>query len=188
MVRRRDGSTIISYHPDPEWRSTAARFLQSRVRFAGESVYWQSIFRKSSDPTLVLLCMLWYALYAWDEALENLYSHVSWLESRVLVTNDIDLTRELHIIRASLLHYTALLESFRKTVVFVRGTPNPAMAESEDKEESAKFMEKETETLLSEIERLEMFRKMQEMRLENIMNLVRLAFECLLLAILKLSW
>lgn len=81
MVRNNDGSTIISYHPTPEWKSTSARYLHSRVRIAGESVYWQSLFRSSKDPTLVMLCMLWYALYAWDEALEDLYVHICWLVS-----------------------------------------------------------------------------------------------------------
>ncbi|KAF8150601.1 hypothetical protein B0H34DRAFT_665532 [Crassisporium funariophilum] len=171
MVRRRNGSTIISYHPTPEWKSTSARYLHNRVRFAGESVYWQSLFRRSSDPTFVLLCLLWYALYAWDESLENLYSHICWLESRVLVTNDIHLTRELHIIRASLLHYASLLESFRKSVLFLRTTPNPAMESHPDVDDSTKLMERECDTLISEIERLEMLRRMQDMRVENVMNL-----------------
>jgi Mg2+ and Co2+ transporter CorA len=171
MVRRKDGSTIISYHPTPKWRSTSARYLHSRVRFVGESVYWQSIFKYSPDPTFVLLSMLWYALYAWDEALESLYLHICWLESRVLVNNDIQLTRELHVIRASLLHYASLLESFRKTIIFVRATPNPAMEDHPDLEESKMLMERECDTLVSEIERLEMFRRMQEMRLDNVMNL-----------------
>jgi len=171
MVRRQHGSTIITFHPSPEWKSTSARYLQSRVRYAGESVYWQTVLTRSRDPTLVLICMLWYALYAWDESLENLYSHLCYLESRVLVTNDIHLTRELHIIRASLLHYTSLLDGFRKTVQFVCGTPNPAMEGDEQREESSKIMDRECNTLISEIDRLEMFRKIQEMRLENITNL-----------------
>ncbi|KAF4613938.1 hypothetical protein D9613_007713 [Agrocybe pediades] len=171
MIRRKDSSTIISYHPTPEWQSTTARYLHSRVRYAGESVYWQSNFRQSEDPTFVLLCMLWYALYAWDEALENLYVHICWLESRVLITNDIHLTRELHIIRASLLHYASLLDNFRKTVLFLRKTPNPAMHDQQNHNRSADLMNQESDTLVSEIERLEMFRKMQEMRLENVMNL-----------------
>jgi Mg2+ and Co2+ transporter CorA len=115
--------------------------------------------------------MLWYALYAWDEALENLYGHICWLESRVLVTNDIHLTRELHIIRASLLHYASLLESFRKAVVFLRNTANPAMQDHPELTQSTQIMNRECDTLLSEIERLEMSRGMQEMRLENINNL-----------------
>ncbi|KAF9523568.1 hypothetical protein CPB83DRAFT_862724 [Crepidotus variabilis] len=172
MVRRKGGSIIVSYHPTPEWKTTSARYLHSKVRFVGESVYWQNIFRQSKDPTFVLLSMLWYALYAWDEALESLYHHISWLESRVLVTNDINLTRDLHVIRASILHYKSLLENFRKSVVFVRVTPNPAMEDEPEKEDSAKLMEKECDNLLSEIERLEMYRAMQETRLDNIMDLV----------------
>jgi len=137
---------------------------------------------------MVLLCILWYALYAWDESLENLYSHISSLvslwnricaeanlveqESRVLVTNDIHLTRELHIIRASLLHYASLLESFHKTVMFIRATPNPALENEPEFEECKTLMTRECDTLLSEIDRLQKFRRTQEMRLENIINLV----------------
>ncbi|KAH9481561.1 hypothetical protein JR316_0006088 [Psilocybe cubensis] len=171
MVRRKDGSTVISYHPTSEWKSTSARYLHSRVRYAGESVYWQSLFRQSQDPTLVMLCMLWYPLYGWDESLETLYSHISWLESRVLIANDIHLTRELHIIRAYLLHYASLLESFRKSVLFLRNTPNPAMKDQDDFQKSMDVMNRECDTLLSEIERLDMYRRMQEMRLDNVVNL-----------------
>ena len=37
---------------------------------------------------------------------------------------------------------------------------------------SSQLMNRECDTLVSEIERLEMFRRMQEMRLENVMELV----------------
>jgi hypothetical protein len=79
MIRQRSNSTIIAYHPDPEWRMTSAKDLQGRVRLIGESVYWQDIFRRSKDPTFLLLAILWHALYAWDEALEVLYSHICFL-------------------------------------------------------------------------------------------------------------
>ena len=42
------------------------------------------MFQKSQDPTLVLLTFIWNAIYAWDEALENLYDHIGSLVSRVL--------------------------------------------------------------------------------------------------------
>lgn len=40
-------------------------------------------------------------------------------------------------------------------------------------DEATQLMERECSTLISEIERLEVFRAMQAMRLENVMNLVR---------------
>ncbi|KAF8199527.1 hypothetical protein BJ912DRAFT_921939 [Pholiota molesta] len=140
MIRDKNGSTIISYHPTKEWKSTSAVYLRTRVGHAGTSVYWQSLFRRSDDPTMILLCMLWYAMYAWDEALENLYVHICWL-------------------------------SFRKTVLFVRTTSNPAMEDHPDLDECTKIMDRECDTLISEIDRLEMFRGMQEMRIENMINL-----------------
>ena len=48
---------------------------------SGQSVYWQSIFQKTHDPTFVLLTFVWHAMYAWDEALENLYDHICSLVS-----------------------------------------------------------------------------------------------------------
>ena len=42
----------------------------------GQSVYWQNIFQKSPDPTFVLLTFIWHTVYAWDEALEDLYNHI----------------------------------------------------------------------------------------------------------------
>ena len=45
----------------------------------GQSVYWQHMFQKSPDPTFVFLTFIWHALYAWDEALENLYEHICYL-------------------------------------------------------------------------------------------------------------
>lgn len=79
MIRSPQGSTIISYHPDPEWRTTSAKVLHSRIKLAGDSVYWQNIFRKASDPTFILLTILWHCLYTWDQSLEALYAHISWL-------------------------------------------------------------------------------------------------------------
>jgi hypothetical protein len=161
--------------------------------------------RNSKDPTFVFLAILWSALYAWDEALEALYAHFSWLvstcatgvliltlvsytpcrpqESRVIITNDVTLTYELHVIRAHLLHYTSLLRDFRTSVEFVRDTANPAM-DSDDIDDATrvsdkKLLDKECENLLSEIHRLEMNRRMQDDRVQNVQNLVSSKSECL---------
>ena len=103
LVRDINGSTIISYHPTLNITTTTARFLYERIRFAGtskliikfhsliqlsgQSVYWQSMFQKSHDPSLVLLTFIWHAMYAWDEALEDLYEHICFLVSRVIFVN-----------------------------------------------------------------------------------------------------
>lgn len=84
------------------------------------------------------------------------------------------MTNELHVIRAHQLHYSSLLESFRKTVQFILDTPNPALA-GMDKTESdltKGMLERECRMLLNEIRRLDMSRKMQDKRLKNVMNLV----------------
>ncbi|KAK0205522.1 hypothetical protein DFS33DRAFT_1487588 [Desarmillaria ectypa] len=173
LIRNVEGNTLISYH-NSEREATSAPYLHERIRFAGQSVYWQNIFQRSPDPTFVLLTFIWHAMYAWDEALEALYAHICWLETSVLEPSNIFLTRELHIIRAHHLHYSSLLEDMRKAVVFILDTPNPAMDSlpQEEKLFSRTLLEKECRNLLSEIGRLEMSRRMQDKRLKNVMNLV----------------
>ena len=99
LIRNIHGSTIISFHPNLNLPTTTAQFLHERIRFAGKlisqlcccsaesfeisghSVYWQSIFQKSPDPTFILLTFVWHAMYAWDEALEDIYEHICSLVS-----------------------------------------------------------------------------------------------------------
>ncbi|KAG6879295.1 hypothetical protein C0992_003780 [Termitomyces sp. T32_za158] len=175
MVRSHNNSTIISYHPSREHRSTTAASLHTRLHAVGQSVYWKKIYSEYDDPTFVFVSLLWYALYAWDEALEVLYAHICWVESRVIHSNNIELTQELHVIQAHLLHHASLLEDFRKSVVFVLKTPYPGLDNlrysPEFCERSKALLEKECDNLLSEIERLDLQRSMQIKRLKNVMNL-----------------
>jgi len=81
-----------------------------------------------------------------DEALEALYAHFTWLVSnarrrfytvisyflldpgiRVITTNDVALTYELHIIRAHLLHYNLSPEGFPYKCQVCSRYANPAM-------------------------------------------------------------
>ncbi|KJA24138.1 hypothetical protein HYPSUDRAFT_39284 [Hypholoma sublateritium FD-334 SS-4] len=174
LIRKKHGSVIVSYHPDNDNPTTKAPYLHERIRFAGQSVYWQSIFQKSPDPTFVLLTFIWHALYAWDEAMENLYEHICYLETEVVSTSEMALTQELHIIRAHHLHYASLLEDFRKSVVFVRDTVNPTLDSlpQAEREANHEMLERECANLLGEVQRLETARKMHDMRLKNVMNLV----------------
>lgn len=86
-------------------------------------------------------------------------------------------TRELHKLQAHLLYYQQLLRDFRKSVEFVRDTPNPAMYDDSitklERESSQKLLTQESENLLGEIERLDRQRKIQSDRLQNAMALVR---------------
>lgn len=175
MVRSEDSSTIISYHPSSSLRRPSPKRLHSLVYRAGQSVYWQKIFAQSKDPTFLFLAILWYALYAWDQAFESLYTHINWLESQVLLTNNINLTRKLHIIQAHLLQYQSLLQDFQKSVEFLHKTPNPAMDSDQyspdERKDSMVLMERECANLLSEIGRLEARRLLQSSRLKNVMDL-----------------
>src|ERR1700730_8178976 len=89
-------------------------------------------------------------------------------------TNNLMITRELHTIRAHLLHYASLLEDFKKSIQFVLDTPNPAMDQYETivKERDRELLVKECNNLLFEADRLDMSRKTQDMRVKNVMNLV----------------
>jgi hypothetical protein len=98
-------------------------------------------------------------------------------ESEVMASSkNMHLTRALHVIRAHHLHYTSLLEDFRKSVEFIYKTPNPAMDSDTfteyDRLYSRKLLEKECNNLMIEIDRLEAMRSMQDKRLKNVMNLV----------------
>lgn len=79
MIRTKETSTIISYHPLIGSKRTSAKDLQSIVQRTGDSVYWTKIFKRSKDPTFLFLAILWFALYAWDEAFEALYQHITAL-------------------------------------------------------------------------------------------------------------
>ncbi|KAG1837319.1 hypothetical protein DFJ58DRAFT_669005 [Suillus subalutaceus] len=173
MVRGVKTSTVISYHPDSTWCRTSAKRLHSLMQLVGGSVYWQKIFEKSEDPTFYFIAILWYALYAWDESFELLYKHVSELEAKVLQTNNMELTRDLHILQAHLLQYQSLLHHFEVSVQFVASTHNPAMESSDEEQhkESKDLMERESENLLSEIDRLIKRREMLSNRLKNVMDL-----------------
>ncbi|KAJ7590510.1 hypothetical protein C8J56DRAFT_933090 [Mycena floridula] len=173
LIRSTEGNTMISYHHQDD-KGTSASYLHERIRFAGQSVYWQSIFQKSQDPTFVLLTFIWHTLYAWDEALELLYKHICSLEVEVIDTRNLRLTHELHMIRAHHLHYSSLLEDLEKAVQFILDTPNPAMDSQpeSDKAFSRQLLEKECKTLILDIKRLEASRRMQDKRLKNVMNLM----------------
>jgi CRISPR/Cas system-associated endonuclease Cas1 len=105
-------------------------------------------------------------------------------ESDVLENTNLDFTQELHRIRAHLLHYTDLLEDFKKTVIFVRDMPYPALDNEEyftpkERQESIDLMNRECKNILDEIDRLEMTRRMQDKRLTNVMQLVsRFLYTC----------
>ncbi len=98
-------------------------------------------------------------------------------ESQVIDTGRCKITQDLHIIRAHQLYYTSLLNDFRKTVEFVRKHENPAMTspsvEAKDRELSKKFLDRECDNLIHDIDRLVKDLLMQEQRLKNVMNLVR---------------
>jgi hypothetical protein len=95
-------------------------------------------------------------------------------ETRVLSTSNLKLTQELHVIRAHQLHYSSLLDDFRKTVEFIRVTRNPAMDSFTEaiRMRSTELMMRECSNLINEINRLEMSRKLLDRQLKNVMNLV----------------
>lgn len=96
----------------------------------------------------------------------------------MISTNDMLLTHQLHLIRAHHLHYSSLLQSLQKAVEFIKKTHNPAMdsvSESE-RDYSATLLARECDKLLEEINRLKKECRMQDRRLKNVMNLVRILY------------
>jgi len=108
-------------------------------------------------------------------------------ESEVLIESRVEHTRDLHILKAHLLHYESLLHDFMVSVEFIEKTPNPAMENRpaspamegrpvspamEDRPDDSKEMVKlECQYLLSEIKRLHNRRSMMSDRLKNVMDL-----------------
>ncbi|PPQ76008.1 hypothetical protein CVT24_006539, partial [Panaeolus cyanescens] len=144
IIRSPRTNTIISLQAPPshphlqghnKHPTTGAPTLHSRVFATGRSVYWNHILKASRDPTFLFLSFLWYALYAWDEAFEHLFAHITSLESEVMGMTDMRLTQELHVVRAHLLHYESMLEGFRKAVVFVLRSPNQTLIATGTEEE-----------------------------------------------------
>ncbi|KAK0457484.1 uncharacterized protein EV420DRAFT_1688707 [Desarmillaria tabescens] len=176
LIRNVEGNTLISYHANMSaGTETSTQYLHERILFAGQSVYWQRILQRSSqDPTFILLMFIWHAVYSWDEAFEALYTHICWLEGHVLDPHSVFLTNELHNLRAHHLHFTSSLEDLRKSVLFILNTPNPAMDNLPqwEREFSRILLQKECQNLLSEVDRLEMNRRMQDERIKNYISLV----------------
>ncbi|KIK44700.1 hypothetical protein CY34DRAFT_10847 [Suillus luteus UH-Slu-Lm8-n1] len=194
MIRQKDASTIITYHPRLGGRTTAKRLHQVMER-AGGSVYWNKIFQESKDPTFFFLQILWYALYSWDEAFEVLYQRIKELEailnSAEFNTSDAefasmaDRNHNLHSLQAHLLQYQTHLHDFEKSVTFVKENPNPALEpdveddttketmrrEEEMMKREKELMERECDNLLSEITRLERKCTMFVSRLKNATDL-----------------
>ncbi|KAF8892905.1 hypothetical protein BD779DRAFT_1467977 [Infundibulicybe gibba] len=139
--RLRQHDSFIQYD---EWASNTRTPLALHFGTVkqGQSVYWQSIFKNSPDPTFVLLCYVWHAMYAWDEALEHLYSHICLLFPK---------NRRIHP------HHTQ------------PGHVNP---QERGPDFTNELMVRECRNLLNEIGRLEMNLGMQDRRLENVLNLV----------------
>jgi hypothetical protein len=111
VVRATDNNTLITLHPGPVHHS--ARTLQKRLMAAAQGVYWKSLLSRAPDPVFLLLIVMWSAIYAWDEAMSALYTHVTHLEARVIRSTlpEIEhVSPQVHAIRAHLLWYDDLLD------------------------------------------------------------------------------
>lgn len=60
--------------------------MGSFVEQTGNNAYWSKIFAEVRDPTLVFFIMFSYAIYAWEDALENLSRHINKLVRAVIVS------------------------------------------------------------------------------------------------------
>ncbi|KAF8623750.1 hypothetical protein AX15_006193 [Amanita polypyramis BW_CC] len=171
MIRSKMDNTIISYHCSEMYGSTSATELRIRLQLVGQSVYWSKIFETYPDRTFVLVSILWYALYAWDEALQELHKKVNESEAQIMGTLDTyEMTRimnDLHTIHAHMLYYTSLLADFRKVITFVKETSNPATEDAENKLEMQEAMDKECDHILHSINRLEKDCQTQDLRVGN---------------------
>ncbi|KAG6857495.1 hypothetical protein H0H87_002120 [Tephrocybe sp. NHM501043] len=136
---------------------------------AGLSVYWVNVLKGTRDPTLILLIYMWYAMYAWDQALEQLYIYISRLERRTTGSYDTEPSQTLHNIHSHLLSYATMLRDFKKSVQFILETPDTT---KNCDEEEGHTMHRECNNLISEIDRLDLDRATHTERLKNLINLL----------------
>ena len=106
---------------------------------------WNDVFTHGENPTLVVIPVLWYTLYAWSDALWCIYEYLDKLvspqffrnpcvnvvhslqfqEEIVIKQTSVVRSHELHSIDNSLLNYRFLLGDFRKAVMFLQTIPAP---------------------------------------------------------------
>ncbi|KAJ6604871.1 hypothetical protein B0H10DRAFT_2077766 [Mycena sp. CBHHK59/15] len=121
-------STIICCLPTSD--ISLCHTLREWFAEANKEAIWKHIFETSKNPTFVVLPVLWYTIYAWSDALWNVYEYIDKLESDVLTRTSTALTRELHDIRNCLVSYRSLLDDFLKTVAFLQSIPVPGSKSS----------------------------------------------------------
>lgn len=171
LVRIENHQTLITIHPGPH--DDSALDMQDRIYMAGQGVYWGNLMRKTGDPIFVLLIVMWSALYLWDEAMEVLYSHITYLEIKVLnfqtaAELTVKFAPQLHAVRAHLLYYDDLLHELETCLKFIG---NVGVLNQSDDEGKA-LLKKEVDTLSHEVARLRRQRNMQDSRLGNVMELM----------------
>lgn len=99
-------------------------------------------------------------------------------ESRVLETEHIYLTQELHLIRAYNVRYSSLLEDISLHVLFIRDTLNPALDDlpPSDRILNREIMQREAGHLLTHIKKLGAELNRQDERLKNLKELTESRF------------
>ncbi|EJD41816.1 hypothetical protein AURDEDRAFT_126767 [Auricularia subglabra TFB-10046 SS5] len=168
LIRKQGASTLIMLHPKSDfWLTTSAEDMYQRVQMAGKGIYWGKIWRKSDDPTFMLLVLMWHALYAWDESMDALFDSILTAMTKEDV-GEIDITHELHRVRSALLLYNGLLRNFHNAVDFILNQPNPAY----DDPASSIIFKRECEHLLLEVRRLQDSKDMCQERVSNALDLI----------------
>ncbi|EJD41233.1 hypothetical protein AURDEDRAFT_186597 [Auricularia subglabra TFB-10046 SS5] len=169
LVRIENHQTLITIHPGPY--DDSALDMQDRIYMAGQGVYWGNLMRKTGDPIFVLLIVMWSALYLWDEAMEVLYSHITYFEIKVLNFQnaaEVKFAPQLHAVRAHLLYYDDLLQELNTCLEFIG---NVGVLNQSDEDGKA-LLKKEIDNLSYEVARLRRQRTVQDSRLGNVMKLV----------------
>jgi len=128
MIRSTDKNIILCYSPSIEESSnkaSTASDCHAWVYSTARKHDWQNIYSKATDSTLALFPILWYILYAWADALRNIFLYLNDLERQVLDTANMALTQQLHTFRVTLMNYRSLLEDMKKTTLFLLTHLNP---------------------------------------------------------------
>ncbi|KAJ7846398.1 hypothetical protein B0H14DRAFT_2772676 [Mycena olivaceomarginata] len=130
LVRSTKDTTIVVWYPAMQG-SLDIPLDQTYNWMAqmGIEAEWAKTNRETKDSTFLIFPILWWVVYAWCDAIADVYSYLDSLEEEVLKSPTLELTKRIHTIRSALLNYKSLLEDFRKTVRFIHSHLKPMAGE-----------------------------------------------------------
>ncbi|KAJ7347559.1 hypothetical protein DFH08DRAFT_809292 [Mycena albidolilacea] len=125
MMRTRDDCSILVWYPPV--KKLPGLLVETYNWMAQMSLerQWKDTNRETRDSAFLIFPILWWVVYAWYDAIDDVRTYFNWLEDQVLKSPSIKLTQQIHTIRGCLFNYKSLLEEFIRTVDFIETRLHP---------------------------------------------------------------